>query len=307
MTENAPVVQIESVGYPSKPDLKELKNSIAAERVKLEFCFARLKESRGYYLKCQSIRNASKPALYDSRKKQKQLSQDIYALLKKNKDLTGRIKTLRPLNKNLSSDTTPPGIDPSPLTKLQKQALGSVRNTDELQARTALLRNWMESNHPSLAEEKKVVRQIEFLETRAPSILLNFENTCKVAFAQNQGQGKDIRNIEVVRLKNNRLIASIRAAQKEGRGVVDKIFKQIETDIAAIQNDASAINIQKEKAQVDECKKRIENLKQDFNTRNDRWRRYHTEWSQGQKKLQIKTQRRGREKFEVHRNAMHAN
>lgn len=256
--------------YP-EPSKNNLQDDIEQEDAKLQACFDRLNLTRSFYDQRQKIRDEAKPAYDAARKEFVTLNDQCRALFEERKTITTSLKAIK--DADMAARSTPQGrsVDIPGVGKDGAEALKDIRTMEELENRIEDLEYRLETGSMPMAEEKRVVTQISFLNHKGRDYVRGRDQSFK-----NEQTAKDARVVSRRELEESRnsLDSRIDAAKAKldtKKKAVEVIKEKEDEEVKKLQHDTPTIDRDEEKKTIAELKANVRKLRDQFQTNLDLW------------------------------------
>eukprot|EP00178_Gracilaria_changii_P006743 TRINITY_DN2194_c0_g1_i1.p1 TRINITY_DN2194_c0_g1~~TRINITY_DN2194_c0_g1_i1.p1 ORF type:complete len:636 (+),score=150.36 TRINITY_DN2194_c0_g1_i1:337-2244(+) len=254
--------------YP-EPNRAELQKKIDTIDADLQACFDRLNSTRAFNDQRQKIRESGKPTFDAARKAISELNEQCRVLFEKRKVITNKLKEVRDAlstRNPASSAVEVPGAG-----KDGNEALKNVRTVEELDQRIQDLQYRMETESLSIAEEKKIVNQIAFLQHKGRDFIRDRSELIKNEKSAKEARIATRKELEEARKAQDIAIDAAKAKLEEQKKVLNDFRAEEEAKIKKLQDTVPQIDRTAERKKISELKAQIKKMREDFDDERDQW------------------------------------
>lgn len=263
-----PTAPVKRYPEPSKADLQA---AVDKEDAKLQSSFDKLNSARTFFDQRQKIRDAGKVELEDARKVYIDLSEKCRILFDDRKEITNQLKALKEADiAARSSHSSSAAIIPG-AGKDCNDLMKGIRTVKDLEDLLKELEYALHTDSYSLVEEKKVVSQINFLNSKGRSYIEGRDESFK-----NEKAAKDVRVASRAELEGDRkkldvIIDEAKEKMEAQRTILDAIRAKQDDEIKLLASSSVAVDRDEEKKKIGQVKAVIKKLRDNFNHELDLW------------------------------------
>lgn len=252
--------------YP-EPSREELNKKVNAIDAKIQECFDKLKASKGFYDQRQKIRDDGKPKVDAARADYVAKNEACRALIEEKKLLSTRLREIKDADMAANAGRSSSNDGGSK----ENAALRGCKTVEDVTNRIKELEEMQMSSTISIAEEKKLIAQINFLELKGKGIIESKDRAFKEEKASKDARIAERKDLDDRRKALDAKIDVAKAAADAQRLVLDKLRSGQDEEIKKLQESTSDIDRDAEKVKIGELKKEIRTLRDEFQVECDKW------------------------------------
>ncbi|KAI0564345.1 Nuclear segregation protein Bfr1 [Gracilaria domingensis] len=254
--------------YP-EPNRVELQKKIDTIDTELQACFDRLNSTRAFNDQRQKIRESGKSTFDATRKAISELNDECRVLFEKRKVISNKLKEVR--DALSARNTGSSAVEIPGAGKDGNDALKNVRTLEELDQRVEDLQYRMETESLPIAEEKKIVNQIAFLQHKGRDFIRE-----RAELIKNEKNAKEARiatrkELEEARKAQDIAIDAAKAKLEEQKKILTDFRAGEEAKIKKLQDTVPQIDKTAERKKISELKTQIKKMREDFEDERDQW------------------------------------
>lgn len=256
--------------YP-EPSKSDLQTRIEEKDKELQACFDKLNSSRQFFDERQKIREAGKPKFEAARKIFVDLNEKCRTLFEERKLITNALKALKEADIAARSASNSSGYDIPGAGKDGNDAIKGVRTIEELESRIEEFNYRLETQSVSIAEEKRIVAQIAFLNHGGREFICSRDQSFKDEKVAKEVRITNRKELEEARKAKDQEIDNAKARLEDSKKKVDDIRAKQDADIKNLQDSTSQVDRDAEKKKIGEIKGVIKEMREEFQVELDKW------------------------------------